>query len=60
MIGRPKGHSLVWHIHEIVVEPVLASWIFRLMPSLTGDLVLAVSKSARLHLTPFRFRRSGS
>jgi glycosyltransferase involved in cell wall biosynthesis len=58
LIGRPKGIRLVWHIHEIVVEPVLASWIFRLMPSLTGDLVLAVSKSARLHLTPFRFRRS--
>ncbi len=57
-IGRPHGIRLVWYVHEIVTEPKLMSWVFRLMPSLTGDLVLAVSHSARRHLTPFRFRRS--
>ena len=57
-IGRPHGIRLVWYIHEIVIEPKLMSWVFRFMPSLTGDLVLAVSQSARHHLTPFRFRRS--
>lgn len=58
LIGRPKGIKVVWYIREIVVEPMLAGWIFRLMPSVAGDLVLAVSQAARLHLTPFRFRRS--
>jgi glycosyltransferase involved in cell wall biosynthesis len=58
ILGRPRGVRLVWYVHEIVVDPPLASWLFRLVPLISGDLVLAVSKAARRHLTPFGLGRS--
>jgi glycosyltransferase involved in cell wall biosynthesis len=58
LIGRPGGIRLIWYVHEIVVDPMLASWMFRLVPLLTSDLVLAVSEAARRHMTPLRIRRS--
>jgi glycosyltransferase involved in cell wall biosynthesis len=58
ILGKPRGVRLVWYVHEIVVDPPLASWLFRLVPLMSGDLVLAVSKAARRHLTPFGLGRS--
>jgi glycosyltransferase involved in cell wall biosynthesis len=58
IIGRPRGVRVVWYVHEIVVDPILASWMFRLVPLLTSDLILTVSDAARRHITPFRIRRA--
>lgn len=58
VLGRPASASLVWHIHEIVVEPKLVSWIFRLMPVLVADRVVAISGRVRDHVSPSRFRRT--
>jgi glycosyltransferase involved in cell wall biosynthesis len=58
LLGRPRGIRLVWYVHEIVVEPPLASWLFRLVPLINSDLILAVSQAARRHLTPFGLGRS--
>ena len=58
ILGRPRGVRLVWYVHEIVVNPPLASWLFRLVPLISSDLVLAVSEATRRHLTPFGLGRS--
>jgi len=58
ILGRPRGVRLVWYVHEIVVDPPLASWLFRLVPLISSDLVLAVSEATRRHLTPFGLGRS--
>ena len=57
ILGRPRGIRLVWYVHEIVVDPPLASLLFRLVPLVTSDLVLAVSQATKRHLTPFGIGR---
>lgn len=52
LLGHPGGARLLWHVHEIVVRPRLLGWLFRLVPPLTGDRVIAVSDAVRQHLTP--------
>lgn len=52
ILGRPGGARLVWHVHEIVVRPHLLGWIFRLVPVLTADRVVAVSRAVKDHLSP--------
>jgi glycosyltransferase involved in cell wall biosynthesis len=48
----------VWQVHEIVVRPRGMAWLFRMLPPLTADRVIAVSEAVRTHLTPMgRFRR---
>ncbi len=58
MLGRPRGARLVWQVHEIVVRPRSMALVFRMLPPLTADRVIAVSEAVRRHLTPAgRFRR---
>jgi glycosyltransferase involved in cell wall biosynthesis len=58
ILGHPGGARLVWHVHEIVVQPRLVAWLFRLLPVLRADRVIAISEAVRRHLTPGgRFRR---
>jgi glycosyltransferase involved in cell wall biosynthesis len=49
---------LVWHVHEIVIRPRLTAWLFRLVPGLTSDRVIAVSAAVRRHVTPLGLFRS--
>lgn len=57
IIGRPGGAPLAWHVHELVVRPRLAAWIFRLAPVLCADRVIAISGAVRDHASPRGFRR---
>jgi glycosyltransferase involved in cell wall biosynthesis len=58
ILGRPRGARLVWQVHELVVRPRAMALVFRLLPPLTADRVIAVSDAVRRHLTPGgRFRR---
>lgn len=58
ILGRPGGARLVWHVHEIIVRPRAMALVFRLLPPLTADRVMAVSEAVRQHLAPGgRFRR---
>lgn len=50
ILGRPSHTRLVWHIHEIVVRPRMMAWLFRVLPVLTADRVVAVSDAVRHHL----------
>jgi glycosyltransferase involved in cell wall biosynthesis len=50
ILGHPGGARILWHVHEIVVRPRLFGWLFRLVPPLTGDRVIAVSDAVRRHL----------
>jgi glycosyltransferase involved in cell wall biosynthesis len=50
ILGRPAGIRLVWHIHEIIVRPRLLSVLFRSVPPLAADRVVAVSDAVRVHL----------
>lgn len=52
ILGRPGGARLVWHVHEIIVRPRPIAWLFRLLPPLTANRVIAVSAAVRSHLTP--------
>jgi glycosyltransferase involved in cell wall biosynthesis len=52
ILGRPARARLVWHVHEIVVRPLLLAWLFRVLPPLTADRVIAISEAVRRHLTP--------
>jgi glycosyltransferase involved in cell wall biosynthesis len=52
ILGRPGGARLVWQVHELIVRPRAMAWIFRTLPSLTADRVIAVSEAVRLHLLP--------
>jgi glycosyltransferase involved in cell wall biosynthesis len=55
VLGRPAGVRVVWHIHEIVVRPRLMAALFRSLPPLTADRVVAVSDAVRRHLfAPWR------
>jgi glycosyltransferase involved in cell wall biosynthesis len=54
LVGRPGGARLVWHVHELVVSPPPVAWLFRLLPPLTADRVIAISDAVRDHLTPWR------
>ena len=51
-MGRRRGARLVWHIHELVTRPRTVAWIFRCLPILIADRVLAVSEAVRAHVTP--------
>ncbi|MCI0347430.1 MAG: glycosyltransferase, partial [Chloroflexi bacterium] len=50
ILGRPAGARLVWHVHEIVVQPRLIAWLFRRLPTLRAERVIAVSDAVRSHL----------
>jgi glycosyltransferase involved in cell wall biosynthesis len=52
ILGRPGGARLVWQVHELIVRPRAMAWIFRVLPPLTADRVIAVSEAVRLHLLP--------
>ena len=51
-VGRPGRAHLVWHIHELVMRPRFAAWIFRFAPVVGADCVIAISDAVRAHLTP--------
>jgi glycosyltransferase involved in cell wall biosynthesis len=51
-IGRPGGARVIWHVHELVVRPRIASWVFRVVPTLTASHVIAISRAVRDHVTP--------
>jgi glycosyltransferase involved in cell wall biosynthesis len=57
ILGRPAGIRLVWHVHEIVVRPRLLSLLFRAVPPLAADRVVAVSDAVRAHLAGGRGAR---
>jgi glycosyltransferase involved in cell wall biosynthesis len=57
MLGRPAGVRLVWHIHEIVVRPRPLAILFRSLPPLVADRVVAVSDAVRAHLAGGRRAR---
>jgi glycosyltransferase involved in cell wall biosynthesis len=58
VVGRPNGAKVVWHVHEIVVRPRLLAGLFRILPALTGDRVIAVSDAVKDHLlAPLWLRR---
>jgi glycosyltransferase involved in cell wall biosynthesis len=57
ILGRPGGARLVWHVHEIVVRPPAVAWLFRLLPPLRADRVIAVSDAVRRNLTRWRWAR---
>lgn len=50
VIGRLAGVHIVWHIHEIVLRPRLLGLVFRLVPLLAAEKVIAVSDAVRRHL----------
>ena len=52
VLGRPAQARLVWHVHELVIRPRIASWIFRIAPTLTADRVIAISRAVRDHVSP--------
>jgi glycosyltransferase involved in cell wall biosynthesis len=54
ILGRPEGARLVWQVHEIVTRPLLLAWLFRLVPTLAADRVIAVSGAVKAHLAPRR------
>lgn len=59
IVGRPGDARLLWHVHEIVVRPVVVAWMFRLAPVLAADRIVAVSDavSAWLSAVPIHRRR---
>lgn len=58
LIGRPSGVRVVWHVHEIVIRPRATAWLFRLVPGMASDRVVAVSDAVARHITPRRVFRS--
>lgn len=58
VLGRPSGVRLVWQIHEIVVRPRPMAWLFRIVPMVTADRVIAVSDAVRRHLLAVSHRPS--
>ena len=50
ILGRPAGAHVVWQVHEIVVRPRAMAWLFRVVPMVTADRVIAVSDAVRRHL----------
>jgi glycosyltransferase involved in cell wall biosynthesis len=50
IIGRPRGARVVWHVHEIVVRPRAAAMLFRALPPLGADRVIAISHAVAAHL----------
>ena len=52
VVGRPGGARLVWHVHEIVRRPKLLAWVFRTLPVIASDGVVAISKAVGRHLRP--------
>lgn len=50
ILGRPSGARLVWQVHEIVVRPRPMAWLFRIVPMVSADQVIAVSDAVRRHL----------
>ena len=58
IIGRPDDARVIWHVHELVVQPRIASWVFRLAPSLTASRVIAISRAVRDHVSPRGLGRS--
>lgn len=50
VLGRPAGVRLIWHIHEIVVRPRAMAGLFRLLPALAADRVVAISAAVSRHL----------
>jgi glycosyltransferase involved in cell wall biosynthesis len=58
VLGRPGGAGLVWHVHEIVIRPRALAWLFRVLPPLRADRVIAVSDAVRRNLTRWRWARS--
>lgn len=53
LLRRP-GRRVVWHIHEIIVAPRLAAWVFQTLPRRGADLVVAISAAVASHLRPGR------
>jgi glycosyltransferase involved in cell wall biosynthesis len=51
LVGRPGGARVIWHVHELVVRPRIANWVFRLAP-LTASRVIAISRAVRDHVSP--------
>lgn len=51
LIGRPRKARVIWHVHELVTQPRPIAWVFRWAPSLTADLVIAVSDAVQAHVT---------
>lgn len=58
VIGRPSTARVIWHVHELVVRPRIASWVFRLAPTLTASHVIAISRAVRDHVSPRGLGRS--
>ena len=52
ILGRPGGVRVVWHVHEMVIQPRILGFVFRLAPTLTADHVVAISRAVRNHVTP--------
>jgi glycosyltransferase involved in cell wall biosynthesis len=52
ILGRPNGVRLVWHLHEIVERPPAVALMFRMLPLLSADRVVAVSAAVARHLRP--------
>lgn len=50
LVGRPGGAVRVWHVHEIILRPLLMRWLFGMAVMGTAHRVVAVSDAVRLHL----------
>lgn len=50
LVGRPSGAVRVWHVHEIILRPLLMRWLFGMAVMGTAHRVVAVSDAVGLHL----------
>lgn len=50
VVGRRRGTRVVWHVHEILVAPRALALLFRLLPLLVADRVVAISGAVADHL----------
>lgn len=50
LVGRPACTKVVWHVHEILVSPRALALVFRLLPLLAADKVVAISGAVADHV----------
>lgn len=56
--GRPGGCRLIWHLHELVVEPRALASVFRALPAWSADEVVAISDAVARNIQSVRPRRA--